>query len=1481
MSAIATTIASANLNDLSRSANAPQNEGVPALAPQQNNAKPNTGPPDPGEGTKQQTTNSSLSANDFTKEHTPATTIQKDTTIPNTDLPSSEEGPRTHSTDFQTLYEYFYSYPVPASQTRTGGAITRNGPVNDNNEVVSFTTETALVTSLTPRHIDTNIQPLQISIADDCVNYSCQYSGQTCPIFDGSQHVQSATALASSMKARLMCEVTQSLSARPVQQPQIIAYLYGALLALGDRLNIHYGNKVNLWNALLGHNLQRGAPINGENFNHHLLIDGPLAPPILPAAGLGPFPSTTLGPNTTVTFKARASIFVRPQTYDYALVDAAFWLIYAMYSRMPVAFRQSYSLNIDFFTVQPMAACVFPGHDGFTTPVIDQALGVLESMLVEMFNGDREIMYYYAFKGGQVFMRPCSCYQEGGLIRKASRNVSLASFTGIYSLIGYCAPEARPLHAANHPGIIAALFQYVDTMVLQAVLSYSGPKLIHFGAAPEFATKGSTPYNFIDPDNYWGIRAGVNAHPVGYYYLDILMRQKEHQLLDETLSDIYGHVGSLAMSNIMASIASSGTEVLNQKMQKSFVRRGNQVRALRHSHAIINRFHEPEYAYRLGILADGIMPLSGTHKCNIIDEATRLLEGEDIRNLPGLRCLRGRGLDAIVGIRPINKKRRAGFYTLDGNFHVVTNQSTSDILQVWNDHGYIARPYACHIVESINVEIYDKSNGAYEGWIQALVGGFGVPERCYMGPSSAGSRRRPLCPLKGSNCAAALHVDGQLYRASRLPYRKLTTSHLNCSKHCARQLAVIYRYQTLSPQLTEVSDADYLAFLRWVLLPYTGATNRPHPKRWPKPFYPREVNLKFLDKETELQLFPLKKVPQADLKVNCFARNLLYSSPLSDRILKQCIPVGTNNDTVCGLIILLELLFEAGVPLDLLPIISVAIAKNDPFVKALSDFNKMTGATTSHIANLLTECATLLGRGVAGSEPNVDLYHRVAPEGNPHEAKISDDVLRSAIRTIYKQEIKDCPKPGDFRLHLLTSPFWCKSGSHHHPEFPSYRNRLEFVMNTDPDNIIAVKPSVYITQAQKLEHGKTRYIYNCDTVSYLYFDYILNYIESIWANSHVLLNPDALNAEKFATLEYPKYCMIDYTDFNSQHTLTSMKVVFEVLKEFLPSEMFPVLDWCITSFDNMTIRDKKWRSTLPSGHRATTFINSVLNRAYLLPYIGTIVSYHCGDDVLLCGDYDYQNLITRLPYELNPSKQSFGPHAEFLRLHRHGEKVIGYPTRAISSLVSGNWLSTTSWNWQPSLLSVTNQINAIICRSQLSINRIRSLAQELRFRYCPLFDGYIDPATTSFVAAGCPSYQPTATMIIPDVPHLDAGEVEFAQLHQLAKYAINTYPWLNSVESVDQLVRNRMRRPAAQDIRYSILGPAIPLVSYHHHCDPMVVPPARRYYPRDHLAPPITPQVLPPQPVFCDRDLSPIIALKIAPAGVAVKVTADRPIASA
>jgi hypothetical protein len=128
------------------------------------------------------------------------------------------------------------------------------------------------------------------------------------------------------------------------------------------------------------------------------------------------------------------------------------------------------------------------------------------------------------------------------------------------------------------------------------------------------------------------------------------------------------------------------------------------------------------------------------------------------------------------------------------------------------------------------------------------------------------------------------------------------------------------------------------------------------------------------------------------------------------------------------------------------------------------------------------------------------------------------------------------------------------------------------------------------------------------------------------------------------------------------------------------------------SFDNSYIWDStfcpdgvKSVGTLFSGHRATSFINSILNAAYLRVAVGRdfwrTTSLHTGDDVLVTSND--ANLIDGIVknvldgrLRINPSKQSLGQvNAEFLRVSFNKDGGTGYLCRAIGSLVSGNWVS--------------------------------------------------------------------------------------------------------------------------------------------------------------------------------------------------------------
>jgi hypothetical protein len=261
-------------------------------------------------------------------------------------------------------------------------------------------------------------------------------------------------------------------------------------------------------------------------------------------------------------------------------------------------------------------------------------------------------------------------------------------------------------------------------------------------------------------------------------------------------------------------------------------------------------------------------------------------------------------------------------------------------------------------------------------------------------------------------------------------------------------------------------------------------------------------------------------------------------------------------------------------------------------------------------------------------------------------------------------------------------------------DLPERPTRREFAENCKENIVGEGEAKVDAGLSWKYEHGKTRAIYSCDTKSYFTFDYLLKPIESVWRNYRVLLDPgrttQAYLCEKLSRAGDYKF-MLDFDDFNSQHTIRSMQICVEEVCKDAPED---IRHWAVESFDSMFVH---WESegirhkermvgTLPSGHRATTFINTVLNAAYCRIMCGSIMdrvsSWHTGDDVIAIGGEEdisrMAKLATESEFRANPSKQSVGSRCgEFLRMAITRKEARGYLARSVASIVSGNWVTET------------------------------------------------------------------------------------------------------------------------------------------------------------------------------------------------------------
>lgn len=519
----------------------------------------------------------------------------------------------------------------------------------------------------------------------------------------------------------------------------------------------------------------------------------------------------------------------------------------------------------------------------------------------------------------------------------------------------------------------------------------------------------------------------------------------------------------------------------------------------------------------------------------------------------------------------------------------------------------------------------------------------------------------------------------------------------NVSETCGVYVYLASLVDCLLPQVVEIPCDEDVADIISCLLP-------------PVELKRDERVSKRLGREAEGELWPVKDFAGARNKVNVRAREVLAGSKLPDSFWQAVLPQGITNDQAAGMIIWAE--FYAHIyGLYGCAQILYWLIHDTPRAKHLSDRFKMLGLASSVAARGVIELPTLLGRGVGSLDGGADLAMRTDMSvAQSHLAKFSEHELRSAVARVFAEEMSG-PVRVDAREHLLDRAIWAKSGGHSadwckhegtnvRPIRLATRTRAEYLGKVAVEELLASTPRVDICQVPKLEHGKVRWIYSCDTVSYAMTDCVLQAVESAWRGQSVLLNPDLGGPAVESRLRPSRdevAVMLDYTDFNSQHSIKAMQIVFDELRKYVRGDEW-VVSWVVDSLANMYVGGVSWVAGLPSGHRATTFINSVLNKAYCLAGLPRLPvrSYHAGDDVLLFYRGTVRPSEFLFPQAVfNESKQSYGGRAEFLRKHHCASGSYGYPCRAISSLVSGNWVSESIRDFTDTLRPLMNGVDTV------------------------------------------------------------------------------------------------------------------------------------------------------------------------------------------
>lgn len=513
-----------------------------------------------------------------------------------------------------------------------------------------------------------------------------------------------------------------------------------------------------------------------------------------------------------------------------------------------------------------------------------------------------------------------------------------------------------------------------------------------------------------------------------------------------------------------------------------------------------------------------------------------------------------------------------------------------------------------------------------------------------------------------------------------------------------------------------------------------------------------------LARQRDSRLFPVKAVPAARTKVNVLSYQVVRALSSNSgaallhelgTILYCALEQHWTDDQVCG-----ALLWWTGAR-QYSPALALAIASDigdQSKCKSLSTFMKMVGTAGQHALCVFCECDVLAGRG-HGTVPDQDILDRGDLAGllATKLARIPPEALRDHIRRVIRGEVRGGVSWGDVDDVWSKRWAWVKGGSQSRAGaaalgvvLPKRRlTRRDLVESTNLNLIARGPPRVVASFSQKLEHGKRRALYSCDTVSYCTFHYLLDPVERAWRNHRVLLDPGKNSSiELCATIahELPCWCLsLDYTDFNSQHSVCSMKMVIEEACVGAPQH---VLDWCTKSFDHTVIKSHlppvRVKGTLMSGHRATAFINSILNAAYIsfmLDDLYTQVrSFHCGDDVILMTN-DVTPLNRLLSaclagvVRINPAKQCLGRlSGEFLRMSIGQKRACGYLARSVAATVSGSWDNDKPLSDRERLAGLMAHLWTLCQRSGSLV--VNELLQSTISRHFPVLRPWAGPLST-------------------------------------------------------------------------------------------------------------------------------------------------------
>lgn len=266
-------------------------------------------------------------------------------------------------------------------------------------------------------------------------------------------------------------------------------------------------------------------------------------------------------------------------------------------------------------------------------------------------------------------------------------------------------------------------------------------------------------------------------------------------------------------------------------------------------------------------------------------------------------------------------------------------------------------------------------------------------------------------------------------------------------------------------------------------------------------------------------------------------------------------------------------------------------------------------------------------------------------------------------------------------------------------------------------------PEIYASTSTKYEWGKVRALYGCDVTSFVHCDFAMGDCEDMLppnfpvgarANEAYVKNV----IEKFN--DGVPFCY-DFDDFNSQHSCGSMVQVLRAWYAVFGADLSPEQDlsmrWTIAAMPHQFVRYNdlqqtvKINGTLLSGWRLTSFMNTVLNRVYLIESgieNHSIYSLHNGDDVFATTPtvYDAVQVYSageKLGVRAQLSKMNIGTIGEFLRVDNRARVKTSaqYLTRSVSTATHGRVEVAPANDFRELIRSHDTRADAMVSRGAI------------------------------------------------------------------------------------------------------------------------------------------------------------------------------------